>query len=111
MAHAQVLLLLLLVILVLSMLGIMLVLVLAVPTVLDQAAYLLLCSLLLVLLLGTVLGVCGIAVTLPLTPFAESLGFVPLHWTFLPFLVVVAVTYLGAVELVKRRFFRAIDAS
>ena len=61
-------------------------------------------------LLGTVLGVCGIAVALPLTPFAESLGFVPLPWTFIPFLAVVAVTYLGAVELVKRRFFRAIDA-
>ena len=37
-------------------------------------------------------------------PFAEN------PWAFAPFLLAVAAAYLGAVELVKRRFFRAIEA-
>ena len=61
-------------------------------------------------LLGTVLAVCGVAVGLPFTPVAAALGFEPLPWAFAPFLLAVAAAYLGAVELVKRRFFREIDA-
>jgi Mg2+-importing ATPase len=61
-------------------------------------------------LLGAVLGVCGVAAVLPLTPFAGALGFEPLPWAFAPFLAGVAGAYLGAVELIKRQFFRAIDA-
>jgi Mg2+-importing ATPase len=61
-------------------------------------------------LLGAVLAVCGLAAVLPFLPFAGALGFVPLPWAFIPFLLVVAAAYLGAVELVKRRFFRAIVA-
>ena len=61
-------------------------------------------------LLGTVLGVCGVAVALPFSPVAGALGFEPLPWAFAPFLLAVAAAYLGTVELVKRRFFRAIDA-
>lgn len=61
-------------------------------------------------LLGTVLGVCGLAVALPFTPVAGALGFVPLPWAFAPFLLAVAAAYLGAVEAVKRRFFREMEA-
>jgi Mg2+-importing ATPase len=60
-------------------------------------------------LLGTVLVVCGLATALPFTPVATALGFELLPWTFYPFLLVVAAGYLGVVELVKRRFFRAIN--
>jgi hypothetical protein len=61
-------------------------------------------------MLGTVLGVCGLAAVLPFTPVAGALGFEPLQWAFIPFLLAIAASYLGEVELVKRRFFRAIDA-
>ena len=57
-----------------------------------------------------VLAVCGLAAVLPFTPVAGALGFEPLPWTFVPFLVAVAAAYLGAVELVKRRFFRSLNA-
>jgi Mg2+-importing ATPase len=57
-------------------------------------------------LLGTVIGVCGVAVLLPYAPFAGALGFVPLPAAFFPFLVLVAAAYLGCVEVVKRRFLR-----
>jgi Mg2+-importing ATPase len=61
-------------------------------------------------LLGAVLAVCGLAAVLPFLSFAGALGFVPMPWAFIPFLLVIATAYLGAVELVKRRFFRAIVA-
>lgn len=61
-------------------------------------------------LLGTVLAVCGVAVGLPFTPVAAALGFEPLPWAFARFLLAVAAACLGAVDLVKRRFCREIDA-
>jgi len=60
-------------------------------------------------LLGTVLAVCGLAAVLPYLPGAELLGFQPMPWEFIPFLLAVATAYLLAVEFVKRRFFRSID--
>ena len=57
-------------------------------------------------LLGTVAGVCGVAVVLPYTPVAEALGFEPLPPGFLVFLAAVAAGYLGAVEIAKRWFVR-----
>jgi Mg2+-importing ATPase len=58
---------------------------------------------------GLVLGVAatlGVGVLLPFTPLASWLGFVPLPAPLFAFLVVMTVAYLGAVELVKRRFYR-----
>ncbi|QEL20496.1 magnesium-translocating P-type ATPase [Limnoglobus roseus] len=60
--------------------------------------------------LGTVIGVCGVAVALPFTPVAGPLGFEPLPGAFVPFLLAVAAAYLLAVEVVKRRFFRDVAA-
>jgi Mg2+-importing ATPase len=60
-------------------------------------------------LLGTVFGVCAVAVLLPFAPFAPALGFEPFPAAFLVFLVAVATAYLGCVELAKRRFLRSPD--
>jgi Mg2+-importing ATPase len=43
---------------------------------------------------------------LPFTPLAPWLGFVPLPPLFFGFLFAMVVTYLGAVEVVKRWFYR-----
>jgi Mg2+-importing ATPase len=61
-------------------------------------------------LLGTVHTACGLAAILPFIPIARALGFQQLPWAFTPFLLAVAAAYLLAVEFVKQRFFRAIDA-
>jgi Mg2+-importing ATPase len=44
-----------------------------------------------------------IGTLLPFTPIVAPLGFTPLPLAFLLFLAVATVTYVGMVELVKRR--------
>ncbi len=56
----------------------------------------------------TALGVVLVGVILPLTPLAEILGFVPLPALYFAFLGVATLTYLGLVELVKRRLFGSV---
>jgi Mg2+-importing ATPase len=61
---------------------------------------------------GLVVGVVaslGTGILLPFTPLAGWLGFVPLPPLFFAFLVVMTVAYLAAVEVAKRRFYRATD--
>lgn len=57
------------------------------------------------LLLST-LGVVAVGLTLPFVPGAAVLGFAPLPAEFFLFLGAATITYLGVVELVKRRVFR-----
>jgi P-type Mg2+ transporter len=57
-------------------------------------------------LLITTLGCAGIGVALPFTPMARLLGFTPLPPGFLGILALMSATYLGLVEVGKRRFFR-----
>jgi Mg2+-importing ATPase len=47
-----------------------------------------------------------VGVTLPFTPLAGTLGFVPLPGAYFVFLGGMTVTYLALVELVKRRLMR-----
>jgi hypothetical protein len=47
-------------------------------------------------------------VTLPFTPLAATVGFVPLPGTYFVFLFGITVTYLIVVELVKRRLMRTL---
>jgi len=54
----------------------------------------------------TSLAVVGTAVLLPFTPLGTLLGFEPLPLLFFIVLVPLVATYLVAVELVKRWFFR-----
>ena len=55
-------------------------------------------------LAATTVAVVAAAVVLPYSPVAGPLGFVPLPGAFFAFLAVASVTYLGLVEVVKRRF-------
>jgi len=57
-------------------------------------------------LAATTVLVVLIGVILPFTPLATTLGFVPLPSVYFVFLGGVTVTYLGLVELVKRRLLR-----
>lgn len=59
-------------------------------------------------LLTTVLIVACAAILLPYTPFAMSLGFVPLPPAYFAFLFVATSAYLGLVEMVKRHVMQAI---
>ena len=54
----------------------------------------------------TSLAVVAIALLLPFTPVAATLGFQPLPPLFFAVLVPLVAAYLGAVEVVKRRFYR-----
>jgi Mg2+-importing ATPase len=56
-------------------------------------------------LIVLVLLVVAVAMALPFTPLAEDLGLVPLPSSYLAVLVVLVVSYLGVVEVVKRRVF------
>jgi hypothetical protein len=47
-----------------------------------------------------------IGLSLPFTPLARVLGFVPLPETYFLFLAGATLTYLGLVEAVKRRLLR-----
>ena len=58
------------------------------------------------LLAGATLGCVAVAVLLPFTPLAGSLGFEPLPWGFLLALVGMVLTYLLLVETAKRWFYR-----
>ncbi len=62
-------------------------------------------------LLASVSLIALTGVLLPFTPFAETLGFVPLPAGFLLFLIGVTATYLLLVELAKRRLMRLRPAS
>ena len=53
----------------------------------------------------TALAVVLVGALLPFTPLAAPLGFVPLPAQFYLFLVAATLTYLGLVEVVKRRLF------
>ena len=54
----------------------------------------------------TTLTVVVVGVALPYTPLALSLGFTPLPGRYFVFLALVALTYLGFAEFVKRRLFQ-----
>ncbi len=54
----------------------------------------------------TVLAVVLVGLLLPFTPLAPTLGFVPLPPLYFAYLVLFTATYLGLVELVKRRLMR-----
>ena len=56
-------------------------------------------------LLATTLGVVAVGASLPYTPFAHFLGFVPLPPLFFGILVAMVLTYLGLIELGKVLFF------
>jgi Mg2+-importing ATPase len=59
---------------------------------------------------GLALGVAitlGVGLLLPFTPLAVWLGFVPLPPLFFAFLGLMTLAYLAAVEVAKRRFYRA----
>src|SRR6185369_5752212 len=58
-------------------------------------------------LAATTIAVVLVAVALPYTFLARSLGFVPLPASFLVFVAFATITYLGLVEVVKRRVFRS----
>jgi Mg2+-importing ATPase len=57
-------------------------------------------------LTATTLAIVSLGLLLPFTPAASWFGFVPLAWTYFLFLVPATLTYLGVVELVKRRVLR-----
>jgi len=59
----------------------------------------------------TTLAVVAAGAALPFTPLAARLGFTPLPASFFLFLAVALVTYLVAVELVKRRLVGARGAA
>jgi Mg2+-importing ATPase len=59
-----------------------------------------------VALTATVIAVVAFALILPFTPLAELLGFVPLPPAFLLFVLIATVTYLGLVEIVKRKLMK-----
>jgi Mg2+-importing ATPase len=54
-------------------------------------------------LAASAIGIVIIGTLLPFTPIAAPLGFTPLPLAFFLFLAVATVTYVGMVELVKRR--------
>ena len=54
----------------------------------------------------TTLLVVLVGIALPYSPLAPRLGFVPLPGTYFAFLAIATLTYLGVVELVKRRVIR-----
>ncbi len=56
-------------------------------------------------LFGTAFAVVAIAFALPWTGFGRGLGFVPLPAGYLALVALMVVLYLGAVEMVKRRFY------
>jgi Mg2+-importing ATPase len=57
-------------------------------------------------LIASVVGAVLVAIALPYSPLAPTLGFVAPPPTFYAFLVVAVATYLALVEVVKRRFYR-----
>jgi P-type Mg2+ transporter len=57
-------------------------------------------------LVATSLGAVCVALVLPLTPMSGALGFVPPPPTFFLLLALMVALYLGAVEVVKRWFYR-----
>ncbi|HQZ38065.1 MAG TPA: HAD-IC family P-type ATPase [Vicinamibacterales bacterium] len=54
----------------------------------------------------TTLAVVGAGLALPWTPLAGALGFMPLPWAYVGFLLAVLAAYLGLVEAAKRRLVR-----
>ena len=54
----------------------------------------------------TTLAITGIGVSLPWTPPAAALGFSPLPWGYVAFLVTASAAYLAVVEGAKRRLVR-----
>lgn len=59
----------------------------------------------------SVVGVVLVGLILPFSPLAGDLGFVPLPPLFFAILFAMILTYLGLVELIKRRFFAQGDAA
>ncbi|HVZ72879.1 MAG TPA: magnesium-translocating P-type ATPase [Polyangia bacterium] len=56
-------------------------------------------------LAATAAGIVVAALVLPLTPVGHALGFVHPPWRFFAMLPFMVAAYLGAVEIVKRRFY------
>jgi PAS domain S-box-containing protein len=61
-------------------------------------------------LIATTVLIVLIGLSLPFTPVAGILGFVPLPGTYFLFLAGATLTYLGLVEVVKRRLLRHVRA-
>ncbi len=57
------------------------------------------------LLIGTSLGVVAVAILLPVSPFARTLGFVAPPASFFPLLAGLVALYLVSVEIMKRWFY------
>lgn len=57
-------------------------------------------------LVTTCLSIVAFGLTLPFTPFAKHLGFVPMPPLYFAILVVLVATYLGLVEVVKNLFLK-----
>jgi Mg2+-importing ATPase len=57
-------------------------------------------------LIGSVMTAVLVAIALPYSPFASTLGFVAPPPAFYAFLIVAVATYLALVEVVKRLFYR-----
>ena len=55
----------------------------------------------------SVAGVLLAALVLVMSPIGAEFDFVPLPMTFFGVLAVLTATYLGIVEVMKRRFYRA----
>ena len=56
-------------------------------------------------LTATVLIIVAVGLALPFTPLGRTLGFIPLPASYFVFLATATVTYLGLVEVAKRRLF------
>jgi Mg2+-importing ATPase len=55
-------------------------------------------------LIATSLIVAAIGITLPYTPLGETLGFVPLPWTYWPLLALILAGYAALTHLAKAWF-------
>ncbi|PUE08277.1 magnesium-translocating P-type ATPase [Limnohabitans sp. T6-20] len=60
------------------------------------------------LLWVSTLVVLVVALALPYLPFSAVFGFVPLPWPLMLGMIVLTLAYVGAVELVKKRFYAAV---
>ena len=57
-------------------------------------------------LMLTSLAICAVGVWLPYSPFAHSLGFVPLPLSYWPFVIAIVLAYLSLTHVVKTWFIR-----
>ena len=55
----------------------------------------------------TTLAITAVGVSLPWTPLASALGFVPLPGAYVLFMLAASATYLALVDVAKRRLVRS----